>query len=139
MQRLFYLLLLFWFSLIRFVRFDSLKTSCVIIFSKSNSFVAGVILRERIPAFERMLWRACRGNVFLRQAEIETPLEDRSRRNRLPLRKLKVRWVLQITSIIRSSMRDITFIRYNHFRQEPYSSVDDTLYYLWVSSPHIPA
>ncbi|XP_048237584.1 V-type proton ATPase 116 kDa subunit a 1-like isoform X2 [Haliotis rufescens] len=39
-------------------------------------FVAGVILRERIPAFERMLWRACRGNVFLRQAEIEAPLED---------------------------------------------------------------
>jgi len=39
-------------------------------------FVAGVILRERIPAFERMLWRACRGNVFLKQAEIETPLED---------------------------------------------------------------
>jgi hypothetical protein len=23
-----------------------------------------------------MLWRACRGNVFLRQAVIETPLED---------------------------------------------------------------
>lgn len=23
-----------------------------------------------------MLWRACRGNVFLRQAEIESPLED---------------------------------------------------------------
>ncbi|CAH1774496.1 unnamed protein product [Owenia fusiformis] len=39
-------------------------------------FVAGVILRERIPAFEKMLWRACRGNVFLKQAEIETPLED---------------------------------------------------------------
>jgi hypothetical protein len=38
--------------------------------------VAGVILRERLPAFERMLWRACRGNVFLRQAEIEDPLED---------------------------------------------------------------
>ncbi|XP_038610819.1 V-type proton ATPase 116 kDa subunit a1 isoform X3 [Tachyglossus aculeatus] len=39
-------------------------------------FVAGVINRERIPTFERMLWRVCRGNVFLRQAEIETPLED---------------------------------------------------------------
>lgn len=39
-------------------------------------FVAGVILRERIPAFERMLWRVCRGNVFLKQAEIDTPLED---------------------------------------------------------------
>ncbi|XP_053870197.1 V-type proton ATPase 116 kDa subunit a 1 isoform X3 [Malaclemys terrapin pileata] len=39
-------------------------------------FVAGVINRERIPTFERMLWRVCRGNVFLRQAEIEIPLED---------------------------------------------------------------
>jgi V-type H+-transporting ATPase subunit a len=35
-----------------------------------------VILRERLPSFERMLWRACRGNVFLRRADIETPLED---------------------------------------------------------------
>ncbi|XP_053210628.1 V-type proton ATPase 116 kDa subunit a 1-like isoform X2 [Panonychus citri] len=39
-------------------------------------FLAGVILRERLPAFERMLWRVCLGNVFLRQAEIEKPLED---------------------------------------------------------------
>uniref|UniRef100_A0A8C1KVY3 V-type proton ATPase subunit a n=1 Tax=Cyprinus carpio TaxID=7962 RepID=A0A8C1KVY3_CYPCA len=39
-------------------------------------FVAGVINRERIPTFERMLWRVCRGNVFLRQTEIEDPLED---------------------------------------------------------------
>ncbi|KAI5610577.1 V-type proton ATPase 116 kDa subunit a, partial [Silurus asotus] len=39
-------------------------------------FVAGVIGRERIPTFERMLWRVCRGNVFLRQADIEDRLED---------------------------------------------------------------
>ncbi|XP_076667754.1 V-type ATPase subunit a family protein Vha100-2 isoform X2 [Andrena cerasifolii] len=39
-------------------------------------FVAGVINRERVPAFERMLWRISRGNVFLRQAELERPLED---------------------------------------------------------------
>lgn len=39
-------------------------------------FVAGVISRERIPAFERMLWRISRGNVFLRQAELDKPLED---------------------------------------------------------------
>lgn len=39
-------------------------------------FVAGVIQRERIPAFERLLWRACRGNVFLRQSEITEPLND---------------------------------------------------------------
>uniref|UniRef100_A0A9J8AZA1 V-type proton ATPase subunit a n=1 Tax=Cyprinus carpio carpio TaxID=630221 RepID=A0A9J8AZA1_CYPCA len=31
---------------------------------------------QRIPTFERMLWRVCRGNVFLRQTEIEDPLED---------------------------------------------------------------
>merc|ERR1719412_2231384 len=39
-------------------------------------FVAGVILRSRLPAFEKLLWRACRGNVFLKMAEIEDPLED---------------------------------------------------------------
>ncbi|KAK0418067.1 hypothetical protein QR680_013355 [Steinernema hermaphroditum] len=39
-------------------------------------FVAGVIQRERIPAFERLLWRACRGNVFLRQSEITETLSD---------------------------------------------------------------
>ncbi|XP_058791163.1 V-type proton ATPase 116 kDa subunit a1 isoform X2 [Phymastichus coffea] len=39
-------------------------------------FVAGVINRERMPAFERMLWRISRGNVFLRQASLEKPLED---------------------------------------------------------------
>lgn len=39
-------------------------------------FVAGVIKRERVPAFERMLWRISRGNVFLRRAEMDHPLED---------------------------------------------------------------
>ena len=43
-----------------------------------SRFVTGVILRERIPAFERLLWRACHGNVFLKQAEIESALEDPS-------------------------------------------------------------
>lgn len=41
-------------------------------------FVAGVIQRERVPGFERMLWRISRGNVFLRQSELEQPLEDPS-------------------------------------------------------------
>lgn len=39
-------------------------------------FVAGVIQREKIPGFERMLWRISRGNVFLRQTELDRPLED---------------------------------------------------------------
>ena len=38
--------------------------------------MTGVISRERVPAFERMLWRISRGNVFLRQTEIEIPLQD---------------------------------------------------------------
>ena len=50
----------------------ALTTVCFVL----NRFVAGVIHRERLPAFERMLWRACHGNVFLKQAEIDTPLED---------------------------------------------------------------
>ena len=45
-------------------------------FLQTLIFVAGVIVREKLPPFERMLWRACRGNVFLRQSEIETCLED---------------------------------------------------------------
>lgn len=39
-------------------------------------FIAGVIPREKVPAFERMLWFACRGNVFLRYEEIAQALED---------------------------------------------------------------
>uniref|UniRef100_A0A8C0FD41 V-type proton ATPase subunit a n=1 Tax=Bubo bubo TaxID=30461 RepID=A0A8C0FD41_BUBBB len=39
-------------------------------------FTAGVIKRERMIAFERLLWRACRGNIYLRYTEMDTPLED---------------------------------------------------------------
>ncbi|KAL3876178.1 hypothetical protein ACJMK2_034049 [Sinanodonta woodiana] len=39
-------------------------------------FIAGVMQRIKIPAFERMLWFACRGNVFLKYEEIDRPLED---------------------------------------------------------------
>ncbi|CAH1399709.1 unnamed protein product [Nezara viridula] len=39
-------------------------------------FVAGVVPRERVFAFERMLWRISRGNVLLRRADIEEPLND---------------------------------------------------------------
>lgn len=62
--------------------FNCSLTSPLIVYNKTVcliwlfSFVAGVILRERIPSFERMLWRACRGNVFLKQAEIDVALED---------------------------------------------------------------
>ncbi|XP_071505481.1 V-type proton ATPase 116 kDa subunit a 1-like [Diadema antillarum] len=44
--------------------------------SVTLDFVAGVIERERVPAFEQMLWRVSRGNVFLRYAEIPTPFSD---------------------------------------------------------------
>ncbi|KAH0617002.1 hypothetical protein JD844_028556 [Phrynosoma platyrhinos] len=36
----------------------------------------GVIKRERMVPFERLLWRACRGNIYLRFSEMDTPLED---------------------------------------------------------------
>uniref|UniRef100_A0A0A9YYC6 V-type proton ATPase subunit a n=2 Tax=Lygus hesperus TaxID=30085 RepID=A0A0A9YYC6_LYGHE len=39
-------------------------------------FVAGVVPKERVFSFERMLWRISRGNVFLRRADIEEPLYD---------------------------------------------------------------
>ncbi|XP_070498169.1 V-type proton ATPase 116 kDa subunit a 1-like isoform X2 [Chironomus tepperi] len=46
-------------------------------------FVAGTIRRERLPGFERMLWRISRGNVFVRQAELDDPLEDPETGNEL--------------------------------------------------------
>ncbi|KAL9890426.1 V-type proton ATPase 116 kDa subunit a1 [Glossina fuscipes] len=39
-------------------------------------FVAGVIKRERVFSFERMLWRISRGNVFLRRSDLDEPLND---------------------------------------------------------------
>ena len=39
-------------------------------------FISGVITRDKLPTFERVLWRATRGNLFMRQAEIEEPIRD---------------------------------------------------------------
>ncbi|CAG9773112.1 unnamed protein product [Ceutorhynchus assimilis] len=39
-------------------------------------FIAGVISKEKIFAFERLLWRIGRGNIFLRQADIDELIVD---------------------------------------------------------------
>lgn len=41
-------------------------------------FVSGVIERDRLAGFERMLWRVSMGNVFLRQSDVVEPLKDPS-------------------------------------------------------------
>lgn len=39
-------------------------------------FLAGLVPRERSMAFERILFRATRGNVFLRQVTVEDAVTD---------------------------------------------------------------
>jgi hypothetical protein len=39
-------------------------------------FVAGVVERERILGFERILWRISMGNILMRHADIEKPFND---------------------------------------------------------------
>ncbi|XP_071943516.1 V-type proton ATPase 116 kDa subunit a 1-like isoform X2 [Antedon mediterranea] len=43
---------------------------------QSLGCLSGVLNRDRLPAFEQMLWRVSRGNIFLRCNEIERPLQD---------------------------------------------------------------
>lgn len=55
-------------------------------FSVMNiGFVAGVIARDRVAAFERILWRTLRGNLYMNQSEIPEPLIDPS--NNEPINK----------------------------------------------------
>ena len=63
---------------IQICKISLLSNSLYRIIYVPHRFVTGVIACERVPSFERLLWRACRGNMFLKQAEIEIPLEDPS-------------------------------------------------------------
>ncbi|RIA99172.1 V-type ATPase family [Glomus cerebriforme] len=42
----------------------------------SLGFVTGVISRAKMQTFERILWRALRGNLYLNYAEIDEPITD---------------------------------------------------------------
>lgn len=43
---------------------------------RPHSFVTGVIHPWRVSAFERLLWRACRGYLVASFVEMPEPLED---------------------------------------------------------------
>ncbi|XP_066145172.1 V-type proton ATPase 116 kDa subunit a 1-like [Euwallacea fornicatus] len=49
--------------------------------SSQLGYVAGVINKEKLFSFERMLWRIGRGNIFIRNADIEEPIEDPTSRS----------------------------------------------------------
>lgn len=39
-------------------------------------YITGVITRAKVASFERVLWRATRGNLFMRQSDIGDPIKD---------------------------------------------------------------
>lgn len=52
------------------------KSILILMFCSSCSFVSGIIQRVKIEAFERMLWRVCKGFTILTYAEVEEYLEN---------------------------------------------------------------
>ena len=73
-----------------------------------HRFVTGVITRDKLHTFERVLWRACRGNVFLRQAEIVEPLEDPITVRYIMIeltKKFMIYWLCSATTLIILGMR----------------------------------
>ncbi|KAK6488269.1 V-type proton ATPase 116 kDa subunit a-like isoform X1 [Huso huso] len=43
-------------------------------------FITGVIRREKMASFERLLWRACRGNIYVKQSDMDTEVKERVRK-----------------------------------------------------------
>eukprot|EP01111_Echinosteliopsis_oligospora_P019970 TRINITY_DN992_c0_g2_i2.p1 TRINITY_DN992_c0_g2~~TRINITY_DN992_c0_g2_i2.p1 ORF type:complete len:855 (-),score=239.34 TRINITY_DN992_c0_g2_i2:45-2609(-) len=39
-------------------------------------FLTGVIVRNKVPSFERVLWRATRGNLYMKQSDIDGQIKD---------------------------------------------------------------
>jgi len=39
-------------------------------------YITGVIVRTKVSSFERVLWRATRGNMFMRQGDIDEAIKD---------------------------------------------------------------
>jgi len=57
---------------------DEQRTELNSVFSKAIKlgFVTGVIPRSKFNSFERVLWRATRGNLFMKHADIEEEIYD---------------------------------------------------------------
>lgn len=52
------------------------KLYTFVVFRSFCSFISGIIQRAKIEAFERMLWRVCKGYTILTYAEVEECLEN---------------------------------------------------------------
>lgn len=52
------------------------KLYTLVVFCSHCSFVSGIIQRVKIEAFERMLWRVCKGYTILTYEEVEEYLEN---------------------------------------------------------------
>lgn len=55
---------------------DAVTHRGAILISPDRRFISGLIQRVKVEAFERMLWRVCKGYTILSYAEVDESLTD---------------------------------------------------------------
>lgn len=93
--------------------------------SFSCSFISGLIQRVKIEAFERMLWRVCKGYTILSYAEVEEYLENP---DTVGSSKLTLSWICAKVELCMSCLPRIKVQKFNVIREDRRNICTDYLF-----------